>query len=51
MCLALNKGLSRSQERSLDIDRALASVTLDQSSLDCRANVEQFNNQCFERNA
>jgi hypothetical protein len=39
------------QERSLDIDRALKSVNLIQSSLDCRANVEQFNHQCFERGA
>ena len=37
------------QERSLDIGRALKSVTLGQSSLDCKANVEQFNHQCFER--
>jgi len=52
MCLAFKKGLSRSlQERLLDIDRALKSVTLVQSSLDCRANVEQFNHQCFERSA
>jgi hypothetical protein len=51
MCLAFKKGLRRSlQERSLDIDRALKSVTLVQSSLeDCTANVEQFNRQCFER--
>jgi hypothetical protein len=28
---------------------ALKSVNLIQSSLDCRANVEQFNHQCFER--
>jgi hypothetical protein len=48
MCLAFKKGLSRSlQERSLDIGRALKSIV--QSSLeDCRANVEQFNPQCFE---
>ena len=39
------------QERSLDIGRALKSVNLIQSSLDCRANVEQFNHQCFERSA
>ena len=39
------------QERSLDIDKALKSVTLIQSLLDCRANVEQFNHQCFERSA
>jgi hypothetical protein len=38
-------------ERSLDIGRALKSVNLIQSSLDCRANVEQFNHQCFERSA
>jgi hypothetical protein len=31
--------------------RALKSVNLIQSSLDCRANVEQFNHQCFERSA
>jgi hypothetical protein len=37
------------QERSLDIGRALKSVNLIQSSLDCRANVEQSNHQCFER--
>jgi hypothetical protein len=36
---------------SLDIGRALKSVNLVQSSLDCRANVEQFNHQCFERSA
>ena len=30
------------QERSLDIDKALKSVNLIQSSLDCRVNVEQF---------
>jgi hypothetical protein len=46
MCLAFKKSL---QERSLDIVRALKSVTLGQSSLDCRANVGQFNHQCFER--
>jgi hypothetical protein len=39
------------QERSLDIGRALKSVNLIQRSLDCRANVEQFNHQCFERSA
>jgi len=51
MCLAFKKGLSRSlQERSLEIGRALKSVNLIQSSLDCRAN-EQFNHQCFERSA
>jgi len=45
--LAFKKSL---QERSLDIRRALKSVTLVQSSLeDYRANVEQFNHQCFER--
>ena len=51
MCLAFKKGLSRSlQERSLDIGRALKSETLVQSSLeDCRANVEQFDRQWFER--
>ena len=38
-------------KRSLDIGRALKSVNLIQSSLDCRANVEQFNHQCFERSA
>ena len=46
MCLAFKKSL---QERSLDIGKALKSITLVQSSLDCRANVEQFNYQCFER--
>ena len=46
MYLAFKKGLSRSQERSLDIGRVLKSETLVQSSLeDCRANVEQFNRQ------
>jgi len=50
MCLAFKKGLRRSlQERSLDIGRALKSVNLVQSSLDCRANVEQFKRRCFER--
>jgi hypothetical protein len=39
------------KERSLDIGRALKSVTLGQNSLDCKANVEQFNHQCFERSA
>jgi hypothetical protein len=39
------------QERSLDIGRALKSVNIIQSSLDCRPNVEQFNHQCFERGA
>jgi hypothetical protein len=47
MCLAFKKGLSR----SLDIGRALKSVNLIQSSLDCRANVDQFNHQCFQRSA
>jgi hypothetical protein len=49
--MAIKKGLSRSlQERPLDIAIALKSVTLVQSSLeDCRANVEQFNRQCFKR--
>jgi hypothetical protein len=53
MCLAFMKGISRSlQERSLDIDRALKSVTLVQSSLeDYRANVEEFSHHCFERSA
>ena len=46
MCLAFKKSL---QERSLDIGRALKSAPLGQSSLDCKANVEQFNHQCFER--
>ena len=41
MCLAFKK--------SLDIGRALKCVTLGQSSLDWKANVEQFNHQCFER--
>ena len=51
MCLAFKKGLSRSlQQISLDMGRALKSVTLVQSSLeDCTANVKQFNRQCFER--
>jgi hypothetical protein len=35
--------------RSLDIGRLLKSVNLIQSSLDYRANVEQFNHQCFEK--
>ena len=39
------------QERSLDIGRLLKSVNLIQSSLDCRASIEQFNHQCFERSA
>ena len=39
------------QERSLDIGRAFKSVNLIQTSLDCRANVEQSNHQCFERSA
>jgi hypothetical protein len=39
------------QERSLDIGRLLKSINLIQSSLDYRANVEQFNHQCFERSA
>ena len=49
--LAFKKGLSRTlQERPLDIDRALKCVTLDQGSLeDYRANIEQFNRQCFKR--
>ena len=48
----LKKGLSRSlQERSLDKGRILKSVNLIQSSVDCRANVELFNHQCFERSA
>ena len=46
MCLSFKKSL---QERSLDIGRTLKSVTLGQSSLDCKSNVEQFNHQCFER--
>jgi hypothetical protein len=33
------------------IGRLLKSVNLIQSSLDYRANVEQFNHQCFERSA
>jgi hypothetical protein len=36
------------QEKSLDIGRALKSVTLGHISLDCKANVEQFNHQCVE---
>ena len=48
----LQRSSTRSlQERSIDIGRALKSVNLIQSSLDCRANVEQFNHQCFERSA
>ena len=39
------------QERSLDLGKALKSVNLIQSTLDCRANVEQFNHQCFEKSA
>ena len=39
------------QERSLDIGRLLKSINLIQSSLNCRANFEQFNRQCFERSA
>jgi hypothetical protein len=39
MCLAFKKSL---QKRSLDICRALKSVTLGQSALDCKANVEQY---------
>ena len=52
MCLAFKKkSLSRSlQERSLDKGRALKSETLVQRSLeDCRANVEQFIRQWFEK--
>jgi hypothetical protein len=44
------RGGSR-DSRSFDIGRALTSVNLIQSSLDCRTNVEQFNHQCFERSA
>jgi hypothetical protein len=48
----LQRSSTRSlQERSLDICKALKSVNLIQNSLDCRANVEQFNHQCFERSA
>ena len=48
----LQRSSTRSlQERSLDIGRLLKSVNLIQTSLDCRANVEQFNHQCFERSA
>ena len=46
MCLAFKKSV---QEKSLDIGRALKSVTLGHISLDCKANVEQFNHQCVER--
>ena len=46
ICLAFKKSL---QEKSLDIGRALKSVTLGHISLDCKANVEQFNHKCFER--
>jgi hypothetical protein len=47
MCLAFKKGFSRSpQERSLsEIGNALVQSSLE----DCRANVEQFNRQCFKR--
>ena len=49
---SLQRSSTRSlQERSLDIGRALKSVNLIPSSVDCRANVELFNHQCFERNA
>ena len=48
----LQRSSTRSlQERSLDIGSALKSVNLIQTSLDCRANVEQFNHQCFKRSA
>ena len=46
MRLAFKKSL---HERSLDIGRALKSIILGQSSLDCKTNVEQFNHQCFDR--
>ena len=50
MCLVFKTGLRRSQERSLDIDRALKGVALVQSSIkDCIANIEQFNRQCFAK--
>jgi hypothetical protein len=42
---------SKLQMESLDIGRALKSVNLIQTSLDCRANVEQFSHQCSERSA
>jgi hypothetical protein len=42
-------GTNCSPKAVLAIGRALISVTLGQSSLDCRANVGQFNHQCFER--
>ena len=48
----LQRSSARSlQERSLDIGRLLKRVNLIQSSQDYRANVEQFNHQCFERSA
>ena len=51
-CSNLQRSSTRSlQERSLDIGIALKSVNLIQSSLDCRANVEQLNHWCFERSA
>ena len=46
MCLAFKKSI---QERSFDIGISLKSVSLVQSSLDCKANVEQLSHQCFER--
>jgi hypothetical protein len=49
-CSPKAKG-SLQDQRWLDIGRTLQSVNLIQSSLDCRANVEQFNHQCFERSA
>ena len=37
-------------QRTLDIGRTFKSITLVYSLLeDCRANVEQFNCQCFEK--
>jgi hypothetical protein len=48
----LQRSTTRSlQERSLDRGRALKSVHLIQSTVHCRANIEQFNHQCFERSA
>ena len=38
------------QERSLDIGRAFTrKFNSELTTVDCRANVEQFNHQCFER--
>jgi hypothetical protein len=45
------RGWGQADQFVHSVDRALKSVNLIQSSLDCRANVEQFNHQCFERSA